>query len=181
MNNIQIYHPNKSNTGFACSFSQSDRDNTIFATLLKQSGWNPEQGIGTFKESRNDPTKNVNIKLELVEAAAILDCVDRGRAFTTMHDGDKQVKSIQFTPWMNKVPDGQKPTQRGFSFSVTVTDKDDSVNKRSFYIGLTFAEARLIREYLIFVLQKSFSKDAKVQEPRIQETRVQEDNSQDNF
>jgi len=153
---IQLYHPNKNNTGFACSFSQSDKDNTIFATLLKQAGWNAQQGIGTFKESRNDPKKNVNIKLETVEATAILDCIDRGRAFSTMHDGEKQIKCIQFSPWMNKVAEGEKPTQRGFSFSISVTDKDDSTTKNSFYIGLTFAEARLIREFLVFALAKSF-------------------------
>jgi hypothetical protein len=153
---IQLYHPNKNNTGFACSFSQSDKDNTIFATLLKQSGWNSQLGVGTFKESKNDPKKNVNIKLESVEVAAILDCIDRGRAFTTMHDGEKQKKSIQFSPWMNKVAEGEKPTQRGYSFSITVTDKDDSTTKNSFYIGLTFPEARLVREFLIFALGKTF-------------------------
>lgn len=152
----QIYHPNKNNTGFACSFTQSDKDRTIFATLIKQSGWDPNKKIGIFRDSRNDPNKNVNIKLESVEVAGILDCVDRNRPFSTMHDGKKYIKSIQFVPWMNKVPEGEKPTQKGYSFSITVTDKEDSTSKNSFYIGLTFAEARLIKEFLIFSLRKTF-------------------------
>lgn len=152
----QIYHPNKNNTGFACSFTQSDKDRTIFATLIKQSGWDAEKRIGVFKDSKNDPNKNVNIKLEPVEIGGILDCIDRNRPFTAMHDGDKYIKSIQFVPWMNKVPEGEKPTQKGYSFSITVTNKEDSTSKNSFYIGLTYAESRLIREFLIFSLRKSF-------------------------
>ena len=45
---IQFYKPNKNNTGHACSFSQSDKDKTIFATLLKQSGWDANKKIGVF-------------------------------------------------------------------------------------------------------------------------------------
>ena len=158
---LAIYHPNKNNTGFACSFSQSDKDNTIFATLIKQSTWDAQNHIGGFKESRNDPNKNVSIKLGQVEVAAFLDCLDRNREFSTMHDGDKQIKSIKISPWMNKVPEGEKPTQRGFSFSITVTDKEDSSAKNSLYIGLTFPEGRLIREYLISALSKSFIKESR--------------------
>jgi Whirly transcription factor len=127
MASIHTYHPNKNNTGFA------------------------------FKASKDDPTKNVNIKLGQVEVAAILDCLDRNRPFSTMHDGDKQIKSIQFVPWMNKVAEGEKPTQKGYSFSISITDKQDSTSKNSLYIGLTFPEGRLIREFLMFALNKSFS------------------------
>jgi len=151
---IHIYKPNKNNTGHACSFSQSDKDGTIFATLIKQSGWDTTNQIGTFKDSRNDPTKNVNIKLGQVEVAAILDCLDRSRAFSTMHDSDKSIKSIKFEPWMSKE---EKPVQKGFSFSITTTDKQDSTSKNSLYIGLSFAEGRLVREFLMFALQKSFN------------------------
>jgi hypothetical protein len=161
MSNLHIYHPNKNNTGFAASFSQSDKDGTIFASIIKQSGWNTEKSIGTFSGNKNDPTKNTNIKLGQVEAAAILDCLDRNRAFSVVHDSDKYMKSIKFEPWMNKLSEesikaGEKPVCKGYSFSITITDKQDSTSKNSFYIGLNFAEGRLIREYLIFALSKSF-------------------------
>ena len=164
-----IYHPNKNNTGFACSFSQSDKDGTIFASIIKQSGWDAANSIGTFKDSKNDPNKNVNIKLGQVEVAAILDCLDRNRPFSTVHDSDKSMKSIKFEPWMNKLSEesikaGEKPVCKGYSFSVTITDKQDSTAKNSFYIGLNFAEGRLIREYLMFALAKSFAADVKPQE-----------------
>lgn len=150
---IHLYKPNKNNSGHACSFSQSDKDGTIFATIIKQSGWDSEKQVGSLKESRGDNTKNVSIKLGQVEVAAILDCLDRSRPFSTMHDGDKQIKSIQFVPWMSK---DEKPIQKGYSFSITITDKQDSTSKVSLYIGINFAEGRLIREYLMYALSNSF-------------------------
>lgn len=158
---IHIYHPNRNNSGFACSFSQSNKDGTIFATLIKQAGWDGEKQVGSFKDSRNDPTKNVNIKLGEVEVAAILDCIERNRPFSTVHDSDKSIKTIKFEPWMNKpAAPTDKPSQRGFSFSVTSADKQDSTTKNSLYIGLTFAEGRLIREFLVFALQSQFTRSA---------------------
>lgn len=160
---IHVYHPNKNNSGFACAFSQSDKDGTIFATIIKQSGWDAEKSVGSFKESRNDPTKNVSIKLGAVEVAAILDCLERNRPFSTVHDSDKSLKTIQFVPWLNKPANAtDKPTQKGFSFSIAVADKQDSTTKNSLYIGITYPEARLIREFLVYSLQTQFSKTTPV-------------------
>jgi hypothetical protein len=156
---LAFYHPNKNTTGSACSFSQSPKDGVIYGNILKQSGYDTEKKIGTFAGSRNDPTKSVSIKLAQVEVAAILDCLDRNRPFSSYHDSDKQGKSILFGPWLNKPAEGEKPVQKGFTFSVNITDKQDSTAKNALYIGLNFAEARLIREYLIHCLQKAFSSE----------------------
>jgi len=153
---IHIYHPNKSVKGFACSFWYSEKDSTIFATLIKQSGWDEQSQNGTFKDSLNDPTKKVNVKLDYVEAAAILDCVERNRPFKAFHDNEESPKSIAFTPWMQG--EGTAATQRGYSFSITVGSKQDSAFKNSFYIGLTFAEARLIREFIVNAMHKHFNR-----------------------
>ena len=153
---LALYKPNKNNTGHACSFSQS-KDGTVFSAILKQSGWDETKKVGSFLASRNDPLKNVNIKLSQVEVAAILDCLERNRPYSTLHDSDKQQKSIQFIPWINKpMNEGEKPVQKGFSFSISVTDKQDSTTKNAFYIGITFPEGRLIRAYLDNALNKSF-------------------------
>jgi hypothetical protein len=149
---IHIYHPNKRSTGFASSFWYSDRDDTIFATLLKQSGWDDARQNGVFKDSMNDPLKKVNIKLSYTEVSAILDCIERNRPFSGFHDADEFPKQIKFEPW---VADGNI---KGYSFSVSVQSKQDSSFKNAFYIGLTFAEARLIREFLIFSLHRHFSR-----------------------
>jgi len=156
---IQIYHPRKDVKGFACSFWQSRRDGAFMATILKQSGWDEARQNGVFGDSRKDPMKNVTIKLGQVEVAGILDCIERNRPFSTFHDSDQKPKRITFVPWNTA---GDNPVQQGYSFTVSVSDKQDASYKNSFYIGLKFAEARLIREYLIFLLHKSFEQDIQV-------------------
>lgn len=150
---VHIYHPSKSGKGFAASFWYSERDKTVFATLLKQSGWDEKTQNGIFKGNIDNPEGRVNIKLDFIEASAILDCIERGREFKSFHDNDETPKQIAFTPWI-----GQDGKQKGYSFSVTVTNKQDTSYKNSFYIGLTFAEGRLIREFFIFTLHQHFAR-----------------------
>lgn len=166
---IHVYHPSKSMKGFACSFWYSNRDNCVFATLVKQSGWDNENSIGVFKASFEDPTKHVNIKLSEVEIGSILECLDHNREFKSYHEHEQTPKSINFVPWMGvaqKDIDGnviKAASQQGFSFSISVGNKQDTTQKNSFYIGLNFGEARLIREFLIHALQTFFnSKNATI-------------------
>jgi|GEM_PF-6654525 hypothetical protein len=153
---IHVYHPSKSLKGFAASFWYSDRNDTVFATLIKQHGWDDASKTGTFKGSLTDPTKKVNVKLAFVEAAAILDCIERQRPFSAFHDNEENPKTIKFEPWLTN---GDNPIQKGFSFSITVKSKQDTTFTNPFYIGLTFAEAREIREFLIFVMHEHFARD----------------------
>jgi hypothetical protein len=155
---IQFYKPNKSNKGFAASFQDSYQNDCAFVTIIKQSGWDDAKHIGSFAASRDDATANTTIKINDVEIAAILDCIERNRAFTTFHDSYSP-KSVSFVPWISKTPveEGQKPEQRGFSFSITIGNKEDSSYKNSFYIGFSFAEARLIREFLVNTLNSHFN------------------------
>lgn len=159
---VQIYHPTKTVKGFACSFWQSHQFD-LFATLMKQSGWDEANQNGTFKGSLEDPTKRVNIKLSQIEAAGILNCLDRNRPFSSFHTNDKgdAPKQINFAPWMYTPvsdDDGPKaaPIQKGYSFSITIGNKNDP-QKNSFYIGLSYDEGRLIREYIMWHLATSFS------------------------
>jgi len=154
--NIQLYHPSKSGKGFAASFSDSFQNDCIFATIIRQSGWDENTKTGTFKASREDPTASTIIKLNDLEVSAILDSIDRSRPFSTFHDGDAP-KTINFIPWIPKVADGEKPLQKGYSFTITITSKEDSSFKNSFYIGFSFAEGRLIREFLINCLNNHFN------------------------
>lgn len=165
---LHIYHPNKAVKGFACSFWASERHGSLFATILKQSGWNEASQTGSFKESLNDPARRVNVKLSDIEVGAILDCIERNRPFSTFHTSTEAPKTISFIPWMSTPiadEDGNRPAAaiKGYSFTINVGAKTDP-NKASFYIGLTFAEARLIREYLVHYLHKTFN--AKSQYPR---------------
>jgi len=147
---IAFYHPSKSGKGFASSFQYSKKDNTVYAQIIKQYGWDDESQTGTFKESMKDPNKKISIKLSPIEVSAIIDCIERNRTFKTFHDNSEFPKTINFSQWI------MGDVSKGFSFSVGISSKQDSEFKNSFYIGLTFPEARYLREYLVFCLNEIF-------------------------
>lgn len=148
---IHFYHPNRANKGFASSFYRDPRNDTVFATIIKQSGWDNEKQNGIFRDNKDNPEGRANIKLDYVEVAGILDCIERGRDFKNFHESNETPKNISFTVWK-----GQDGNPKGYSFSILVTNKQDPAYKNSFYIGFTYAEARLIREFFIYALHAHF-------------------------
>jgi hypothetical protein len=158
---IRIYHPSKSGKGFAMSIQDSNQNDCVFATLIKQSGWSEETKTGTFAASREDKNSITTVKFNDLECAALLNVIERGQPFSSFHSGDIE-KGIQFTPWFPKVAEGEKSIQKGFSFSITL-NPNDATTKNSFYIGLSYPEGRLIREYLINCLNSHFNSQREIQ------------------
>ena len=158
---IHFYHPNKAVKGSAASFWYSQSNNSVFAQIMKQSCWDTAADNGVFKD--NSPAMKVTIKLSQTEVAAILDCVERNRPFTTHHDFGDNPKNISFVPTYDKT---DTTKQIGYDFSFLVMDKTDSTKKESFFIRFKLAEARLIRELLIHFLHKQFDSVNKFTENR---------------
>lgn len=154
---IKYFKPNPKNTGSACSFWLSPKDNRFYACLIKQDSWNAAKRTGSFAQNVNNLQKKVIIKFSNSEIGGILDSIDNKRSFTGYHDGatTQFSTSFKFEPY---VKDGN---QVGHSFMITKSSKEDSTNKNSFIIGLNFAEGRLLREHLIFLLGKSFETEMK--------------------
>jgi hypothetical protein len=148
---IHFYKPTAKVTGTACSFYLNKRDNAFFSTLIKQDGWNPERRIGSFKKNKDNPSKRVNIKFSVLEIASIIDSIKRNQQFTGYH-GSNQIVRFTFGPYTRK---GEEE-QRGFSFSVTKENKEDSTEKVSFLIGFSFGEAELLVHHLSHLLSESF-------------------------
>lgn len=147
----QIYHPSKSLKGSAASFFYSVKNDCILATIMKQSGWDEVKGVGIFQDKT--PEMKATIKLGQVEIGGILDCIERNRPFKTVHDFDKKLTTINFSPYYDKVDTAK---QIGYDFSFNVSDKEDSTKKDSFFIRFNLAEGRLIREHLIYMLHRQF-------------------------
>lgn len=148
---IHFYKPTPKVTGTACSFYLNKKDNAFFSTLIKQDGWNSERRIGSFKNNKDNPNKRVNIKFSSLEIASIMDSIKRNQKFSGYH-GSNQIVRFTFGPYTRK---GEEE-QRGFSFSVTKENKEDSTQKVSFLIGFNFGEAELLLQHLSHLLADSF-------------------------
>lgn len=147
---ISFYKPNSKNTGTACSFSVNPKDQSLWSSLIKQSSWNETKKIGSFSENQNNPNKSVKVKFSLVEAAGLLDAIERQTEFSAFHNSEKQSIQIRFSPYI------KDNKQVGFSYIVNKTDKQNSENKQSYLIGLYFNEANLLKQFLIYALNTVF-------------------------
>lgn len=145
---IHFYKANAKVTGSACSFYLSDRDGTFFSQFLKQASWNEKTRTGSF--AKDDPSKKASIKFTDIEIAGIIDALESDREYSGYHSSEKQIATFKFSPYIDKA----SGTRRGFSYSLTKEAKDDSTNKLSFVIGLTFPEARRLRQHLEFLLNR---------------------------
>jgi hypothetical protein len=152
---VQFYKPNPRNSGSACSFYKT-RDGAIMFSIIKQASWDESRKTGSFQKNKTDPKGNVKVKLSLAEAAGILEAVDKDVEFKEYHNSQNQSIQIRFAPYVDKNTNERK----GFSLSVNKTGKD-SQEKLSFIIGLTFKEARLLREYMVYIIHDSFANPIK--------------------
>jgi len=144
---ISLYKPTKKTTGLAISFRASDRDKSLFLNLIKQFSWNEAEKKGSFVENKDKPGFSTAIKLNQIEAAAIIDCIERVYPWSAFHNSPSKTTQINFGPSQDSSV---------FTLQVNQTDKQDTSQKSSYFIPITYAEARLIKEYLIHYLHKSF-------------------------
>ena len=157
---IHFYKPTAKVTGTACSFYLNKRDNAFFSTLIKQDGWNSDKRVGSFKKNKDNPNKRVNVKFSALEIASIIDAVRSNRTFTGSH-GSNQIARFTFGPYTPKVQNEsgewvKGSEQKGFSYSVTKENKEDSTEKSSYLIGFKFGEAELLVQHLSHLLAESF-------------------------
>jgi len=149
---IQIYKPTPRNTGTACSFSFNNLDGNFYLNLIKQASWNDQKKIGSFSENAQNPEKKVVVKLSKIEVCGILDALDHNRTADFFHNSENQKLGIKFSPYI------REDKQIGYSLNVIKNSKTQTTQPAvSFLIGFTFAEARLVAEYIKFGLGHIFS------------------------
>ena len=149
---IQIYKPTPRNTGTACSFSFNNLDGNFYLNLIKQASWNDQKKIGSFSENAQNPEKKVVVKLSKIEACGILDALDNNRTADFFHNSENQKLGIKFSPYI------REDKQVGYSLNIIKNSKTQTTQPAiSFLIGFTFAEARLVAEYIKFGLNHIFS------------------------
>ena len=151
---VHFYKPNLKVTGTACSFWHNPKENTFFGSFIKQDSWNSKTKTGSFSKNKGNPEKEVIIKFSNVEIATIIDCIDRDVEHSGYHQSQKQIVKFNFKKYV------YKDERKGFSWGAVKEAKDDAVNKASFIIGLSFGEAMLLKEHLLFMLHDGWRENA---------------------
>ena len=147
---LAFYKPNRAVKGSLANFSFNSKGDKkgIFVELVKQTGWNNENSTGSFKDG-----EKVNIKFSLIEACALIRAIENNTSAADngfYHSSQKGSARISFTPYI------RNEQQVGFSLGV-VKQEGQSQDKKNFYIGLDFNEARLLKEFLLFAINHVFS------------------------
>jgi len=151
---LQFYKPNAKNTGCSCTFTFNHKEQSMFASLMRQFSWDSQKRRGSFAGNKDNPKAKTSIKFNHSEAAGVVDAIESNRKFSAYHSSSAQVTRIEFSPYER---DG---SQLGFTLKVGREAKDDSTDKSQFLIGFNFPEARLLKEYIIHNLRQSFVEEA---------------------
>ena len=174
---VQFYKPTPKNKGTACSFSLAQDKQGVMLSMVKQKSWDAKVSRGKFHTSKKengvmaDGEQNaVTIKLNRVEVAGIVDCLETNRKWDAFHTFNGKESSIHFGPY-RKSKKNEKTgkweefgDQAGYSLSVVKSKPE----KHFFRIGFDFAEGRLLKfEMENFLLQtvKEYTKPKEYKMP----------------
>lgn len=154
---LQIFKPNKANTGGAAhvSFSaKSGQKNAAYVEFIKQNGWDAAARNGQGNGKFSGGAKTV-IKLSTTEVATIIDAVERREDapafFHTSPDGSAQIKFVRYAGKVKNAQGQYETSKTPTGYSLSVSKGEDRYG-----ITFTFGEARELSEYLKFALDKIF-------------------------
>lgn len=150
---LNIYKPNPKVTGTGLSLQASDRDGKLYLNLIKQSGWNDQTKKGSFLANKDKPGASTVLKFNQMEAGSLIDSIENMTTASFYHASSSKTTRISFAP--SNIQKDKAPNC--FVLTVNQAETEDSSKKTNFLIPFTFAEARVIKEYLIHYLHKSFS------------------------
>mgnify|MGYP001465894750 CR=1 FL=1 len=159
---LQIYKPNKSNSGFAFSFYiGEDRKNKmpiLFLNAIAQHSWDSSKRIGSFSGNKENPDKNLSIKFNEFEVGAIISAIDNRFEWSTYHSFEENKTQIRLSPWDKeikvskinpKTKEAYETTQVLPAFGLVVTRNGN----QTFRIALEPGEAQCLKEVCRFLLK----------------------------
>lgn len=151
---IQIYKPNKNNTGFAFSFyigePQNGKKPNLFLNAIAQHSWDSKKRIGSFSGSKPDPEKNISIKFNEFECGAIISAIDCRYEWNTYHAFEDNKTQIKLSPWDKKVTSHKvnQKTKETYEETFTVPAFGLSITRngnQNFKIPLEPGEAQCLK------------------------------------
>lgn len=172
---IQIYKPNKSNTGFAFSFymgeNPKDQSLSLFINAIAQHSWDDRKRIGSFSGSKSDPEKNISIKFNEFECGSIISCISNRFEWSTYHAYEENKTQIRFTPWDKEVKSTKinQKTKESYenkvkvpAFGITITRN----GSQTFKIPLEPGEAECVRILCETLIRKNCENSAYKPKPK---------------
>lgn len=145
---LQFYKPNSKNTGSACSFSYNQKDKSFWVNFVRQSSWDGQKKRGFFNGS--GPDKKANSKFNVTELAGLVHAIETNGEFGNFHGSKEKNTTFKFSPYV------REGKQVGFSFTLAQSNTEQGT-KKSFLIGFSFPEGRLLKQYALTVLNNYFS------------------------
>ena len=163
---IQVYKPNKSNNGFAFSFSMGEDKKSgepvLYVSAIAQHSWDDKKRIGSFIGNREKPNKNLNLKFNEFECGAIISCLKNRYEYSTFHKFEDNKTTIKFSPWdkSSKIQKFNPSTKSYEATSQIVPAFGISITKNgsdTFKLPLEPGEVECIRVFIESILSQIYS------------------------
>ena len=184
---LQIYNPNPKNAGCACSFrfgvDMKSKDPVVYVNAIQQHSWDNNKKIGSFSENRNNPDKNLTIKLNEVECGEFISAFENRLDYSSYHDFDDNKTSIKISPWdkKRKVSFKNPKTQKYEDKFVTVPAFGLSLIRNGnqvYKIPLDPGEVTMLKVFLTLSLTKLY--EARLRKQQEYQANKRADGSQEN-
>ncbi len=145
----QFYKSNKSIKGCGCSFGLNTKEQSLFISLVKQSGYDETRHIGSFANG-----DKISIKSNLTEIGAFLDVLNRNVSYSTVHKSADGMTSIKFEPYIVAGEnENSEKIQKGYGLNIYRKTADKELK---FLMPFNFSEAAVLREYFSFCIRQIF-------------------------
>jgi hypothetical protein len=184
---LQIYKPNPKNAGCACSFrfgvDMKSKDPVVYVNAIQQHSWDNNKKIGSFSENRNNPDKNLTIKLNEVECGEFISAFENRLDYSSYHNFDDNKTSIKVSPWdkKRKVSFKNPETQKYEDKFVTVPAFGLSLIRNGnqvYKIPLDPGEVTMLKVFLTLSLTKLY--EARLRKQQEYQANKRADGSQEN-
>ena len=184
---LQIYKPNPKNAGCACSFrfgvDMKTKDPVVYVNAIQQDSWDNNKKIGSFSENRNNPDKNLTIKLNEVECGEFISAFENRHDYSSYHDFDDNKTSIKVSPWdkKRKVSFKNPKTQKYEDKFVTVPAFGLSLIRNGnqvYKIPLDPGEVTMLKVFLTLALTKLY--ETRLRKQQEYQANKRADGSQEN-
>lgn len=144
---LKFYKGRATGNGASCDIYFNSKDESCFITITKQSGYDNVKKLASFFNG-----DFARMKFNTTELGKFLRTIEKNKESSGFHggyEGNKQ--QYFFKPYFDKE---NEAIQKGYSLSFI---RHEGGEKLSFQIGFDMDEARVLKEYFIFILNHIFS------------------------